>query len=142
MTSCDEVSSLIAARAFRELSTTERAVLDAHLAACRPCFDFCSDLARALEEALGLTEAAMHSTKVKVPGYEAAVILHNGDWSGDAHVRAWVKGDPDKSFTNLPPDLDVTLPAAVLLAVGEKSATEKFRSDAISFLESWEAKRQ
>jgi hypothetical protein len=68
----------------------------------------------------------MHTSQYKVDGYEDVRIFHNGGWDGDAIV-AWT--EPGK------PQEMVTLPAALLLALGRPVAVDIIRDRVISALE-------
>ena len=68
----------------------------------------------------------MHTHEYKVDGYEDVRVHHNGGWDGDAIV-AWT--EPGKKQQT------VTLPADVLLALGNAAAKDMIRDKMISVLE-------
>lgn len=68
----------------------------------------------------------MHTSEYKVEGFEDVRVFHNGAWDGDAIV-AWT--EPGKSQAR------VTLPAALLLALGKPVAVGIIRDRVISTLE-------
>jgi len=67
----------------------------------------------------------MHTSRFKYEG-RTATVHHNADWSGEAIVT--YKGDD--SVTH-----NVRLPAALLLAIGHRSAVEAIRDQIVNLLE-------
>lgn len=49
-----------------------------------------------------------HTNNLDVRGYEKAIVIGNGDFSGTLHFRAWK--NQDDCTRDAPPDVDVDLP--------------------------------
>jgi hypothetical protein len=77
----------------------------------------------------------MHTSKFQIRGYEGdVVVIHNGDWSGDAEVifKEAVFGEWDKKPK---PEQRVTIPGRLLAGLAIP-VTQRMMSDKIiSFLE-------
>lgn len=55
-----------------------------------------------------------HTTPIGVPGYDKAVVICNGDFSGTAHVRMWRSID---GYETRAPDVDVDLPHGTIVGI-------------------------
>ncbi len=76
-----------------------------------------------------------HASSFKIPGYQGdVVVIHNGDWSGDATVvfREAVYGAWDKQEK---PEQRITIPAKLLIALALPIAKEYVISQMIRGLE-------
>lgn len=80
----------------------------------------------------------MHTSYFQLPDFGEVIVIHNGDWSGDAIVR-WgpiLKNPAHDGYTSGDKEYahEVTLPAGLLLGIGRRQALNFVRDQVLDFI--------